>query len=60
MNQTTTIPIELPIGSGVDLLIGILVIIGCVLGFKRGVIVECISFFAVLEPKLNCYILTTN
>jgi uncharacterized membrane protein required for colicin V production len=54
MNQTTTIPIELPIGSGVDLLIGILVIIGCVLGFKRGVIVECISFFAVLVLLTIC------
>ena len=54
MNQTTTIPIEVPIGSGVDLLIGILIIIGAVVGFKRGVIVECISFFAVLVLLTIC------
>ena len=46
MNSTTTI--EVPIGSGVDVLIGILIIVGAVIGYKLGVIVECISFFAVL------------
>lgn len=46
MNQTTTI--EIPIGSGIDGLIGILIIVGAIIGYKRGVIVECIGFFAVL------------
>ncbi|MBQ5403466.1 MAG: CvpA family protein [Bacteroidales bacterium] len=52
MNSTTTI--DVPIGSGVDLLIGILIIIGGVVGYKRGVIVECISFFSVLVLLTIC------
>lgn len=52
MNSTTTI--EVPIGSGVDALIGILIIVGAVIGYKRGVIVECISFFAVLVLLTIC------
>jgi len=52
MNSTTTI--EVPIGSGVDALIGLLLIVGAVVGYKRGVIVECISFFAVLVLLTIC------
>ncbi len=52
MNSTTTI--EVPIGSGVDALIGILLIVGAVVGYKRGIIVECISFFAVLVLLTIC------
>lgn len=52
MNTTTTI--NVPIGSGVDLLIFILIVVGAVLGYKRGVIVECISFFAVLVLLTIC------
>lgn len=43
MEQTITINY----GSGIDALIGILVIVGAIIGYKRGVIVECIGFFAV-------------
>jgi|GEM_PF-3030558 len=46
MNQPTTI--ELPIVSGIDIFIAILMIVGAVLGLRRGVIVECISMFTVL------------
>lgn len=52
MNTTTTI--EVPIGSGVDGLIGILIIVGAVIGYKRGVIVECIGFFSILVLLTIC------
>ncbi|MCQ2251985.1 MAG: CvpA family protein [Bacteroidales bacterium] len=52
MNTTTVI--EVPIGSGVDGLIGILIIVGAVIGYKRGVIVECISFFSILILLTLC------
>jgi len=52
MNSTTTI--EVPIGSGVDAIIGLLLIVGAVVGYKRGIIVECISFFAVLVLLTIC------
>jgi membrane protein required for colicin V production len=52
MNHTTTI--EVPIGSGVDAIIGLLLIVGAVVGYKRGIIVECISFFAVLVLLTIC------
>ena len=46
--------IEIPIGSGVDAIIGLLLIVGAVVGYKRGIIVECISFFAVLVLLTIC------
>lgn len=52
--QPNTHTIEIPIGSGVDALIGLLLIVGAVVGYKRGIIVECISFFAVLVLLTIC------
>lgn len=46
--------IELPLGSRVDAIIGLLLIVGMVMGYKRGVIVECISSFAVLVLLTIC------
>ncbi len=46
--------ITIPLGSGVDFIIGVLVIVGAVIGYKRGVIVECIGFFAVLVWLTIC------
>lgn len=46
--------ITIPLGSGVDFVIGVLVIVGAIIGYKRGVIVECIGFFAVLVWLTIC------
>jgi len=51
---TGTIEVPLPIGSGVDAIIGLLLIVGAVVGYKRGIIVECISCFAVLVLLTIC------
>ena len=56
MNSTATI--NVPIGSGVDLLIGILMIVGFVIGMKRGVIVESVSSFAVLVLLTICVVVS--
>ncbi|MBR4265652.1 MAG: CvpA family protein [Bacteroidales bacterium] len=48
MSPSQPIPINVPLGSEIDIFIAILVIVGVVLGLRRGVIVECISMFAVL------------
>ena len=52
--QPNTHTIEIPIGSGVDALIGLVLIVGAVSGYRRGIIVECISFFAVLVLLTIC------
>lgn len=52
--SSATIEVPLPIGSGVDAIIGLLLIAGAVLGYKRGIIVECISCFAVLVLLTVC------
>ncbi len=40
--------------SAIDCLMGITVIVGAIVGYKRGVIVECISFFAVFVLLTIC------
>jgi len=49
-----SVDVTIRVGSAVDALIAILVIVGGVIGYKRGVIVECIGFFAVLVWLTIC------